>query len=99
EWSFTMAPGDAVIFYTDGVTEAQTSSGSLYGDKRLQCRYDGRQDRDPQALCRDLLTDVREFCRDAPQYDDITILAFRVNEFRARSGSELMDSQTPGNGV
>ena len=99
EWSFTMAPGDAVIFYTDGVTEAQTASGSLYGDERLLCRYDGRQDRDPQGLCRDLLADVREFCRDAPQYDDITILAFRVNELRARSGSELMDGQTPGNGV
>ena len=99
EWSFTMAPGDAVIFYTDGVTEAQTASGSLYGDERLLCRYDGRQDRDPQGLCRDLLADVREFCREAPQYDDITLLAFRVNELRTGSGSEPIEIQTPGNGV
>jgi len=50
-------------------------------------------------LCRDLLADVREFCREAPQYDDITLLAFRVNELRTGSGSEPIEIQTPGNGV
>ncbi|HPC31573.1 MAG TPA: SpoIIE family protein phosphatase [Syntrophales bacterium] len=83
EGSFTMAPGEALVFYTDGITEAQTTDGSFYGEKRLVDWFDGQRERHPDRLCLELIKDVQEFCRDAPQYDDITILAFRVNELRA----------------
>jgi serine phosphatase RsbU (regulator of sigma subunit) len=31
----TLQPGDRVLFYTDGITEARSSDGSFFGDDRL----------------------------------------------------------------
>jgi len=82
QWRLTMTPGQALVFYTDGVTEAQTEEGILYGDGRLAQWIARYHDLSVEAICHGILADVGEFSQGAPQFDDITILAFRVNRLR-----------------
>lgn len=78
EWPFVMKAGDMLLFYTDGVTESQTADGILYGEERLAAWNAGQEGRDPERMCHCLLRDVEDFAQGAPQFDDITLLAFRV---------------------
>ncbi|HAJ28247.1 MAG TPA: hypothetical protein DCG53_13560 [Syntrophus sp. (in: bacteria)] len=82
EWSLAMKAGDMLLFYTDGVTEAQTAEGIMYSEERLAVWNAGQEDRDPERMCHSLLIDVEAFAKGAPQFDDITLLAFRVNNMR-----------------
>ncbi len=79
EWPLPMKGGDMLLFYTDGVTDAQTIAGILYGDERLAAWNAAQEDWDPERMCHGLLRDVEAFVQGAPQFDDIALLAFRVN--------------------
>ena len=77
--SVTCAPGDTVVFYTDGVTEAFNSDGEEFGMDRLLQIFESSPDDCRTTL--DLIFDaVSEFAGDAPQFDDITCLALRCSE-------------------
>ena len=81
-----MAPGDALLLYTDGVTDAQNGQQEFFGDERLLdvLRHNlgplADQDLSPgrrshaHRLQDALMTEIRGFVRDAPQFDDITVL-------------------------
>lgn len=71
--------GDVLFLYTDGVTEATNSDTQLYGEQRLLTALDSLKDNDMQTLCRDIKADVDAFVKDAPQFDDITMLGLRFN--------------------
>ncbi|MBO9715411.1 MAG: serine/threonine-protein phosphatase, partial [Pseudoxanthomonas sp.] len=68
-----LGAGCALVGYTDGVTEAFDAQDRAYGSERLLHAL-VRGD-DAATACRRLLEDVRRFAGDAPQSDDITILA------------------------
>ncbi|MBO9716860.1 MAG: SpoIIE family protein phosphatase [Pseudoxanthomonas sp.] len=70
-----LAAGCSLVSYTDGVTEAFDAQDQAYGSERL-LRAPLRGD-SAAAVCHRLLDDVRRFAGDAPQSDDITILAIR----------------------
>ena len=71
--------GDAIVLYTDGVTEAMNSSGEQFGEERLletlAQLHDGRPAR---ALADGLLAAVAEHARNAEQHDDITVVVVRA---------------------
>ena len=73
---FTLEPGDRVFLYTDGVTEATDSNEQLYGEERLLAVVNANADLPPQQLCEAVRRDVDAFVGDAPQFDDMTMLAF-----------------------
>jgi sigma-B regulation protein RsbU (phosphoserine phosphatase) len=73
-----LLPGDAVVFYTDGVTEAFDAGEECYGDARLLADSARLSGRDADEVCAGLLARVREFAGAAPQSDDIAILALKV---------------------
>ena len=70
----TMAPGDALYLYTDGVTEATDTHDELYGEERLQAVLNASPDAPPETLLPAVKTDIDAFVGDAPQFDDITML-------------------------
>ena len=72
-----LAPGDVLLLYTDGVTEAFNPVREEYSDERLARVVASAPDRSPQGLLRHVLADVRDFADGAPQSDDITMLALR----------------------
>jgi serine phosphatase RsbU (regulator of sigma subunit) len=67
--------GDLILLYTDGLTEATSAKGEMYGELRLQRELDAIADKTPEEIVRALLHDVREHM--ATQRDDITIVARR----------------------
>ncbi len=105
EGSFMCSPGDGLLLYTDGVSEAANAAEELYGEDRLLetlARIDasggegvpvGSDVQAPdvaaaasaaaassaQAAVNSLAASVDAFAGEAPQADDITMLAFRWN--------------------
>ncbi len=76
-----MLPGEMLCLMTDGVNEAQTAAGQLYGNERLQrlLRELQRQAAGAAALVEALRSDVLSFANGAEAADDLTILALRWN--------------------
>ncbi|MGE5244852.1 MAG: SpoIIE family protein phosphatase [Betaproteobacteria bacterium] len=75
EHQYEIEPGDAVVLYTDGVTEALNPSRELFGDTRLTAAIH-RAAPAPAALVRALDVDLQAFASGAAQSDDVTIVAF-----------------------
>ena len=78
---FDLEPGSTFFAYTDGVTEATDTHKELYGEDRLQACLDAHVDQDMRGLCDSLKTDIDAFVGEAPQFDDITMLALKFNHF------------------
>jgi len=74
--SATLAPGEVLVGYTDGVTEAADGAGQQYGEARLDAVL-AQAPREVDALADALLQDVRRFAAGAEQSDDITLIVVR----------------------
>jgi serine phosphatase RsbU (regulator of sigma subunit) len=72
-----LRPGDALVLYTDGVTEAETEQGGFFTGARLVELLSRGGDASAAAVADRVLGAVREFAGKAPQSDDITVLALR----------------------
>jgi len=72
-------PSDSLlVMFTDGVTEARSPGGEMFGDERLQAvLYAGRTPT-AQAACEAALAEVRAFGDYSAQRDDIAIIAVQV---------------------
>ena len=72
-----MEPGDRLLLYTDGITEAHDRSGAFYGTERLLAAMEAAGE-DNTALLDAVIRDVNDFASGAPQFDDITMLAISI---------------------
>jgi phosphoserine phosphatase RsbU/P len=72
-----LLPGDCLVFYTDGVTEALNGVEEEFGRERLVTAVSdiltSNPDLSAQGLVDELLAAVRAFTGDAAQHDDITL--------------------------
>ena len=77
--SLQLTPGDHVVIYSDGVTEAQNQSGEFFGKKRLRDIVSARAQESCSAIHDAIQEGVAAFTEGAPQSDDITVvvLSFR----------------------
>ena len=71
------APGDALFLYTDGVTEALDRNDGFYGPARLQIVLKELAALPVEKITRGTVTDVRTFCGEREQSDDISVMALR----------------------
>jgi sigma-B regulation protein RsbU (phosphoserine phosphatase) len=72
-----LAPRDAVVLYTDGVSEAQDPEGDFFGVERIVDVVGRHRHEDASAITGGLLEAVRAFSASALQYDDITLMTLR----------------------
>lgn len=72
-----LEPGDAIYLYTDGVTEATDLNEELYGEDRLHSILEKYKDESMEVICSEIKKDVDMFAGEAPQFDDITMLALK----------------------
>ena len=77
EYELELAVGDALFLYTDGVAEATDGENALYGTGRLLSALDREPDASPERLLQIVKRDIDRFVGDAPQFDDITMLAIQ----------------------
>ena len=73
--SRTIQPGETVLIYTDGVSEAMNPKGDLYGEKRVR-EFLRKSRGTPAEIGKALLADVRTHAAGRPQNDDITMMVF-----------------------
>ena len=69
--------GDMIVVYTDGVTEAMNPERQLYSEERLQQTLATLAGRNVEDTVLELIASVRNHAAEAPQSDDIAILALR----------------------
>ena len=72
-----LLPGDLMVMYTDGVTEAFNEEEDYFGEERLIASITRNRSRPVQEIMALLLDDIRRFCGNAPQSDDITLIVVR----------------------
>ncbi len=69
---------DEIFLYTDGVTEATNLNNELYGEDRLLKQIAATTNESLEEQLNDLKADIDKFVDGAEQFDDITIMAMRV---------------------
>jgi sigma-B regulation protein RsbU (phosphoserine phosphatase) len=72
-----MAPGDLLVLYTDGITEAENADREMFGLGRLESIIHASRGSSADELSREILGSVKSFIGDHPQSDDITLMVIR----------------------
>ena len=77
EYEFTLQKGGTLFVYTDGVPEATRAGNELFGNERMLAAVNGIPDGSPKELLEHVHSEVNAFVGDAPQFDDLTMLAIK----------------------
>ena len=72
-------PGDQILLYTDGITEAFNPDEELFSEERLLDIMSKSKKSTSQQLVTNIRKEIKKFTKDAEQSDDITILAVTFN--------------------
>jgi sigma-B regulation protein RsbU (phosphoserine phosphatase) len=74
-----LSPGDTLLLYTDGITEAMNGSKELYGEEALQKGLESLVNKSPVDVLEAIVNNVKVHSGIYEQSDDITLLALRFN--------------------
>jgi phosphoserine phosphatase RsbU/P len=74
-----LVPGDTVVVFSDGISEALNGAGEEYGDERIVEAITAALAEPPQRVLDALVAHVKQFVGGAPQNDDITALVVRYD--------------------
>jgi len=72
-----MEPGDVLVLYSDGVTEAANPKDEEFGEEHLMEFVNGMKDRTAAAIMNAIHAEVTRFAESAPQGDDITVVVVK----------------------
>jgi sigma-B regulation protein RsbU (phosphoserine phosphatase) len=73
-----LGQGDVIVLYTDGITEAENARLEMFGEERLHNIIRQSRIQPSSDIITNILNDVRTFCGDQPQSDDITLMVISV---------------------
>jgi sigma-B regulation protein RsbU (phosphoserine phosphatase) len=71
-------PGDAIVFVSDGIFDAENANEEMYGQERLAQLLCGHRERTAQEIADTILADVTRFQDGHDRFDDETIIVLRV---------------------
>lgn len=74
EYELTLEPGSKLFLYTDGVAEATNSDKNLFGTDRMIEALRLNENLSPEEVIKSVNSAIVDFVKDAPQFDDITML-------------------------
>ena len=77
EYEMTLEKGGTLFLYTDGVAEATNENDELFGTERMLDALNREPDADAYQILVNMNSAVADFVGDAPQFDDLTMLAIR----------------------
>jgi hypothetical protein len=81
-----LEPGDALVFYSDGLTEAMDGDLEQFGEERLISVVERADGLDATATRESILEEVRRFLKGGHSQDDLTIAVLRVNPSNSLNG-------------
>jgi hypothetical protein len=74
----TLAPGDWVVLFSDGVIEAENVRNQEYGEDRLLYNIHAGAALSPATLLQRIMADIDAFVGNAPQHDDVTCMLLKA---------------------
>jgi len=77
----TLAPGDWLIIFTDGLVEAENAQQAEYGEARLLTAIDAGKSVEPAEMLKRLMAEVDLFVGNTPQHDDVTCMLLKAESF------------------
>ena len=77
EKEISVAPGDLLVFFTDGVTEARNAGGDFFGDEGLLAALTSRRWQGANQLLQVIVKAVDDFAGDIPAADDLTLVVVK----------------------
>ncbi len=79
DYTFTLNKGDYLYLYTDGVPEATYDESIFFGKENMLNSLNKKKGRTPENILKDVKSDIDNFVKNAPQFDDITMLCVKYN--------------------
>lgn len=79
EETIPLHPGDLLLFFTDGITEAMDPGDDCFGEARLGRLIEEHGDLPADALQERVLCEIASFVNGAPQHDDMTMILLKVD--------------------
>lgn len=80
DYEFTLGEGDTLFIYTDGLPEATDSENEMFGNDRILQHLNAVKEGIPEIIIDHMEKAVKGFVGEAQQFDDLTMLALRINE-------------------
>jgi predicted permease len=78
EGTVQLQAGDVLLLFTDGVSEAHNPADEEYGEERLKELLKTYSDLPAPEMASAMLSELREWMADAPQYDDLTFVLMKI---------------------
>lgn len=101
DYEFTLGKGDALFIYTDGLPEATNSDNEMFGNDRILEHLNAVSEGIPELIIDHMKKTVKGFVGNAQQFDDLTMLALKINEIPVKkkgssdtAGSKPVSSDT-----
>jgi phosphoserine phosphatase RsbU/P len=79
EASLTLHPGDLLVLYTDGFSEAMTNDDEEWGEERMLAAVEAVRSKAAGEVISGLFAAADRFTQGAAQQDDMTLLALKIN--------------------
>jgi sigma-B regulation protein RsbU (phosphoserine phosphatase) len=76
EMEFELATGDAVVMFTDGLSEQVNAAGEIYGSDRIEREIKKYADKGVEAIGKGVIADLRIHSERVPQADDLCLVCF-----------------------
>lgn len=77
ETTYTLSAGDVIVYYTDGLTDAENPHGEPYGELRLAGALRANARSSAIEIRDSILRDVERFCAGTPPFDDLTMMVVK----------------------
>jgi phosphoserine phosphatase RsbU/P len=78
EFSISTQPGDSVVFFSDGIVDAQNTAGDMFGNDRLVACVKKNHHKSASKLAESILSEVGKFQGKRDRFDDETVVVLRV---------------------
>lgn len=79
EHTYTLHKNTSMLFYTDGITDAENTAGEFYSSENLVKRVEEVAQRSPQQIIQAILEEIKIHIGQRNQSDDLTVLLLRYN--------------------
>jgi sigma-B regulation protein RsbU (phosphoserine phosphatase) len=80
EQALTLEPGDLLILYTDGISEAMTNDDEEWGEDRMIASACAVGNKPAESVLQAMFADADSFTAGAPQHDDMTLLVLQLDQ-------------------
>ena len=78
EFTLSTQPGDSVIFFSDGITDALNDAEELFGDDRLKATVKKNHQKSASKIADTILSEVSKFQAGRERFDDETVVVLKV---------------------